>query len=139
MDSLTRLQHPSPSSLLFRHEFWLLMDRFLITATPPPCHHTEETIFPFPFTVNGIWSWWPFLNQMEIPIWFKSCRHDHIPFTVKGNGNIVFSVQDQSEPPFNHHDRYRQSLPTLYGDIAFIFSTVSLYNKQIIIISPSYI
>ena len=25
-------------------------------------------------------------------IWFKNCHHDHIPFTVKGNGNIVFSV-----------------------------------------------
>ena len=25
-------------------------------------------------------------------IWFKSCHHDHIPFNVKGNGNIVFSV-----------------------------------------------
>ena len=22
--------------------------------------HTEKTIFPFPFTVNGIWSWWQF-------------------------------------------------------------------------------
>ena len=25
-------------------------------------------------------------------IWFKNCHRDHIPFTVKGNGNIVFSV-----------------------------------------------
>ena len=22
----------------------------------------------------------------------ESCHHDHIPFNVKGNGNIVFSV-----------------------------------------------
>ena len=22
--------------------------------------HTEKTIFPFPFTLNGIWSWWQF-------------------------------------------------------------------------------
>ena len=29
-------------------------------------------------------------------IWFKNCQHDHIPFTVKGNGNIVFSVHDAS-------------------------------------------
>ena len=25
-------------------------------------------------------------------IWFKNRHRDHIPFTVKGNGNIVFSV-----------------------------------------------
>ena len=25
-------------------------------------------------------------------IWLKNCHHDHIPFTVKGIGNIVFSV-----------------------------------------------
>ena len=28
-----------------------------------------------------------------ISISFKNCHYDHIPFTVKGNGNIVFSVQ----------------------------------------------
>ena len=28
----------------------------------------------------------------ENSIWFKNCYQDHIPFTVKGNGNIVFSV-----------------------------------------------
>ena len=27
-----------------------------------------------------------------ISIWFKNCHHDHFPFTVKGNRNIVFSV-----------------------------------------------
>ena len=25
-------------------------------------------------------------------IWFKNCHRDHIPFTVKGKGNIVFSL-----------------------------------------------
>ena len=29
-----------------------------------------------------------------ISIWFKNCHHDHILFTVKGNGNIVFSVHE---------------------------------------------
>ena len=28
-----------------------------------------------------------------ISIWFKNCPHDHIPFTEKGNVNIVFSVK----------------------------------------------
>ena len=40
--------------------------------------------FPFDFGPNGI----PFgsVNRKE------NCHHDHIPFNVKGNGNIVFSV-----------------------------------------------
>ena len=38
--------------------------------------------FPFDFEPNGI------------SIWFKNSHHDHISFTVKGNGNIVFSVND---------------------------------------------
>ena len=25
----------------------------------------------------------------------ENCHHDHIPFNVKGNGNIVFSVYDK--------------------------------------------
>ena len=35
------------------------------------------------------------LNQMEFHLvqnWKENCYHDHIPFNVKGNGNIVFSV-----------------------------------------------
>ena len=35
------------------------------------------------------------LNQMEIHLVQKRkeyCHHDHIPFNLKGNGNIVFSV-----------------------------------------------
>ena len=35
------------------------------------------------------------LNQMEFHLvenWKENCHHDHIPFNVKGNGNIVFSV-----------------------------------------------
>ena len=39
--------------------------------------------FPFDFEPN------------EIPFGSKSlvnCHHDHIPFNVKGNGNIVYSV-----------------------------------------------
>ena len=31
----------------------------------------------------------------RISIWFKICHHDHIPFTAKGNGNIVFSMYVQ--------------------------------------------
>ena len=37
------------------------------------------------------------LNQMEIHLVQNrkdNCHHDHIPFNVKGNGSIVFSVYD---------------------------------------------
>ena len=36
-----------------------------------------------------------FLNQMEFHLVqnrMENCHHDHIPFNLKGNGNIVFSV-----------------------------------------------
>ena len=44
--------------------FWITWNRFI--------RYTEKTIFPFPFTVNGIWSWWQFLNQMEFPFGSKT-------------------------------------------------------------------
>ena len=65
--------------------------------------------FPFDFEINGI----PFgskskgklpterksvlsiLNQMEFYLVQnrkENCHYDHIPFNVKGNGNIVFSM-----------------------------------------------
>ena len=34
--------------------------------------YTEKTIFPFPFTVNGIWSRRQFLNQMEFQFGSKT-------------------------------------------------------------------
>ena len=36
--------------------------------------YTEKTIFPFPFTLNGIWSWWQFSFRFWTKwksIWFK--------------------------------------------------------------------
>ena len=38
---------------------------------------TEKTIFPFPFTLNGIWSWWQFSYRfwtIWISMWFKIDR-----------------------------------------------------------------
>ena len=40
--------------------------------------------FPFDFEPNEI----PFGSEN----WKENCPHDHIPFNVKGKGNIVFSV-----------------------------------------------
>ena len=40
--------------------------------------------FPFDFEPNGT----PFGSENRK----ENCRHDHIPFNMKGNGNIVFSV-----------------------------------------------
>ena len=37
--------------------------------------YTEKTIFPFPFTLNGTWSWWQFSFRFWIKwksIWLKS-------------------------------------------------------------------
>ena len=62
--------------------------------------YTEKTIFPFPFKLTGIWSWWTFSFRFSVPNWIpfgsknrkENFHHDHIPFNVKGNGNIVSSV-----------------------------------------------
>ena len=40
--------------------------------------------FPFDFETNGI----PFGSENRK----ENCPHDYIPFNVKGNRNIVFSV-----------------------------------------------
>ena len=42
-----------------------------------------------------------FLNQMEYSIWFRKSKgilspHDHIPFNLEGNGNIVLWVRGPS-------------------------------------------
>ena len=71
------------------------------------CSCTEKTIFLFPFKLNGIWSWWQFSFQKlfrkdSLPFdWYierKTVTHDHIPFSLKGNWNIVFSVQAINSP-----------------------------------------
>ena len=41
--------------------------------------------FPFDFEPNGN----PFGSENRK----ENCHHDHIPFNVKGNANIVFSVR----------------------------------------------
>ena len=77
------------------------------------CHTVGKLVFPFPFKLNGIWSWWRFCFRFWTKwnfIWLKieskivsalsypiqnrkeNCHHDHIPFNLKGIGNIVFSV-----------------------------------------------
>ena len=46
--------------------------------------YTEKSIFSFPFTLNGIWSWWQFSIQFWTKlnsIWFKIWRKT-IQFTV---------------------------------------------------------
>ena len=40
--------------------------------TPLGMMCTEKTLFPIPFIVNGIWSWWQFLKQMEIAFGSKT-------------------------------------------------------------------
>ena len=45
--------------------------------------------FAFDFKTNGI----PFGSNRK-----KNSHHDHIPFNVKGNGNIVISVRGEYPP-----------------------------------------
>ena len=45
--------------------------------------------FPFDFEPNGI----PFGSKSRK----ENCPHDHIPFKMQGNGNIVFSVYSQKQ------------------------------------------
>ena len=58
--------------------------------------------FPSPFKFNGIIVIKVFLllfNQMEFHLvqnQMKNCCHDHIPFNLKGNGILVFSVNTHS-------------------------------------------
>ena len=45
--------------------------------------YDHDDSFPFDFEPNGI----PFGSENRK----ENCHHDHIPFNLKGNGNIVFS------------------------------------------------
>ena len=47
--------------------------------------------FPFDFELNRI----PFDSKSK-----ENCHHDHIPFNVKGIGNIFFSVWADGETSF---------------------------------------
>ena len=77
------------------------------------------------------------LNQMEFHLVQnrkENCPHDHIPFNVKGNGNIVFSVHGaclQMEP-INHRNEYENKKLGI-GTIAAIEK-----NRTTAIISPSF-
>ena len=47
-----------------------------------------------------------FLNQMDFHLAQnrkENCHHNHIPFIVKENGNIVFSVQLPTTNLYNDH------------------------------------
>ena len=50
--------------------------------------------FPFDFEPNGI----PFGSENRK----ENCHHDHIPFDVRGIGNIVFSVQTHIHTHTHH-------------------------------------
>ena len=39
----------------------------------------------------------------------ENCHHDHIPFNVKGNGNIVFSVNAYNLTKIQQHKRHVQT------------------------------
>ena len=75
-----------------------------------PTRYTETTIFTFPFTLNGYDRGdsfpFEFFKQMDFHLVQnrkENLRHDHIPFNVKGNMNIVFSVY---RPTFTRYSPY---------------------------------
>ena len=50
--------------------------------------------FPFDFEPNGF----PFGSKLK-----GKCRHDHIPFNLKGNGILVFSVWAEEKLQTGRH------------------------------------
>ena len=83
-----------------------------------------KTIFPFPSRLNGILLGWQFSFRFWTKwnsIWFdrkENCHHDHIPFNVKKNGNIVFSVYDSKlrirQLVDSSGQRYNSLLPGIF-------------------------
>ena len=62
--------------------------------------HTEKTKFPFPFKLNGIWSWGNFflliLNQIKFHLVQnekENCHNDHIQFNIKEKKSVILSVR----------------------------------------------
>ena len=48
------------------------------------CMYTGKTIFPFPFTLNGIWSWWQFSFQFWTKwnsVWFRKSKGKLSPWS----------------------------------------------------------
>ena len=92
--------------------------------------YTEKTIFPFPFKLGGFHRGdsfsYDFLNQMKFHLvqnQKENCRHDHIPFNGKVNGNIVFSVcMSIKTTPKN---KYRQPITTN----SFILDLIACLQK----------
>ena len=52
----------------------------------------------------------PILNQIEVNLVQnrkENCHHDHIPFNVKGNGNIVFSAHHTGKSNLDKANKIR--------------------------------
>ena len=61
-----------------------------------PLRHTEKTIFPFPFKLNGIWSWW----QLSFRFWTK---WNSIWFKIerKTVTTIIYPIQCKSKGKYS--------------------------------------
>ena len=72
------------------------------------CRCTEKTIFPFPFALNGIWSWWQFF--------FRFSESNRIPFGSKSKRKLSprsYPIQCDRKCKYSflsaisvHHSRY---------------------------------
>jgi len=83
---------------LFQDEVFPNAGKLYLGIMPVLYPHTEKSIFPIPFKLNGIYImatvfhsiYWMEFHLVQNRT--ENCHHDHIPFKVKGIGNIVFSL-----------------------------------------------
>ena len=55
-----------------------------------PTAYTVETIFPFPFKLNGIWSWWQGKRNIVFSVYAAQTQRNlfHIPLNLKGKQSL---------------------------------------------------
>ena len=93
-------------TIVWMYSFWVItLLRMLAIPSPPlpsppspPTTPYSESFSPLRKLVTVFLS---ILNQMEFQLVqnrTEKCHHDHIPFNMKGNGNIVFSVYPLFSP-----------------------------------------
>ena len=90
--------------------------------------NTEKTIVSISFHIEWdmvvVTVFLSILTQMEFHLVQnrkENCHHDHIPFNLKGNRNIVFSVYTQL---------YHLSSPVLYTDTCIPWLQLNVFYLQ---------
>ena len=79
--------------------------------------YTEKTIFPFPFTLNGIWSWWQFSFRFSEP--------SEIAFCSKSKGKLSPRLY-----PIQYERKWKNSFLSVYQFARNDSSIVDLFATQ---------